>query len=309
MTFNPSLYSTRGYTLEEPSVSTVTASKRRKVVPAPPPTSYTGFSSTASSHRHRVARPISSSISKSSVQPSSSVAASQGKYHYDRNLPGSSSSGGGVKVHVGVSAKYGIGGGGGGVASRKVRRLLEEDSSEKRKRGGSDLITPSSWRQGKQLADKVLGSSRSGSSKKGGGEGERMRVEEMEEEAEEADWRVPELLNRHSPELYQDSLDGNDSGGGGGGGANVGPATAADNGSESSSNGVLSSGAPPQRHLSANINRLLADLDENGTANGGEGPGEEAAMRGGGEERRKGGGRGGTTRRQPLAKKPKYTGE
>lgn len=115
-THQPSSYSTSRYGQSDPL-----ATKRRKVAPAQPPRVYAGFSSTdvtqGAEYRHHHTR--------------------------SKDLPSVS----GVKVHQ-YSSKYTSSN---PAKVRKVHRLVSE--------GGKDtdaIITPSSWRVGRELAERIL---------------------------------------------------------------------------------------------------------------------------------------------------------
>lgn len=108
--------------------------KRRKIAQAPPPSVYAGFSSTDVTlpTQHRPYRKYGETATTSGLT---------GKGGYAKDPPPAVS---GVKVHQHPRSKY-------TANTRKVHRLVSAADE-----APADVITPSSWRVGKELAERIL---------------------------------------------------------------------------------------------------------------------------------------------------------
>lgn len=125
-----------------------TSSKKRKVAPVPPPGVYAGFSSTQLLTQHQ-----RGGLPKSHSAATSSSTKYETSSSFAPRRPGgpapSSSSAEFRSSHVGAKATGGGVATGGGQRVRKVHRFNAGSAS-------TDLITPSSWRAGKELAEQIL---------------------------------------------------------------------------------------------------------------------------------------------------------
>ena len=122
------------------------ATKKRKVATAPPPREYAGFSASGVGHAPYRTRPISSTR-----YSGSSGTRREGKSDFHKEPAAVT----GVKVHQHLrpSLQYTTDSNNAGRV-RKVFRLDTEDGDDPAFK--ADLITPSSWRTGKELAERML---------------------------------------------------------------------------------------------------------------------------------------------------------
>lgn len=132
----PSHYSATQHSQEEPFTA-----KRRKVAPAQPPRVYAGFSSTdvTQGAEYRPHRTRSTSSFRGTA-----ATGLAGKGSYTKDPPSVS----GVKVSQHPRSTYTSNN---PTKVRKVHRLVSEDGKDT-----GDIITPSSWRAGKELAERIL---------------------------------------------------------------------------------------------------------------------------------------------------------
>lgn len=265
------------------------ASKKRKVVAAPPPNVYAGFSSTDVTGSHQYKVPKASSTS--SVKYGSTTY--QKGQTYQSSYPKSTSTW--------------------GQGSSRVRKVYRFDSEGGRDGVTGDIITPSSWRTGKELAEKILREQqqRRDEEQRGGYKpsSEHHSPSSSSQLSSYRDSLDADSLSSHSvlsPRSY-DSLSGATSPGGGEATTRppmgLSPPRNRDTGlagMDSGSDSFHSSGQPLAPQLSSDMKHLLQELES---------PSHEHDVTGGGAGERPLGGKawGRGHAAEPASKKTKYS--